>query len=42
MFCEEFMDHPRGTLHLMAMQVAEIFADDINFQSYVASAESSC
>ncbi|PWA89923.1 Homeodomain-containing protein [Artemisia annua] len=36
MFRGEFKDHPRGTLQLNAMRIAEIFADDINFQSYVA------
>ena len=36
MFCGELTDHPRGTLHLNAMRIAEIYADDISFQSHVA------
>ncbi|GJS21010.1 RNA-directed DNA polymerase, eukaryota [Tanacetum coccineum] len=35
MFRGEFKDHPRGTLQLNAMRMAEIFADDNNFKSFI-------
>nr|GEW19081.1 hypothetical protein [Tanacetum cinerariifolium] len=35
MFRREFKDHPRGTLQLNAMRMAEIFADDNNFKSFI-------
>ncbi|PWA96972.1 Homeodomain-containing protein [Artemisia annua] len=35
MFGEELKDHPRGNLQLNAMRIADLFADDINFRSYI-------
>ncbi|GJX35636.1 hypothetical protein Tco_0247193 [Tanacetum coccineum] len=36
MFRGEFNDHPRGTLQLNAMQMAEIYAAGSNFKSFIS------